>query len=364
MKIGFVINPVAGLGGAVGLKGTDGERYAKALQMGAVSQVAARATTALATAGDLLDTQFQTAGGAMGADVLSKFTNHFTVTYVPQAKTSKEDTQAACKSFTDIDLLIFVGGDGTARDILQAGQEVPVLGIPAGVKMHSSVFANTPEEAGNLLRMILISGFKIRSAEVMDVDEDALNEDRMSASLYGYLPSIEENDYMQSSKAMSYGASDEEMKQALAELFVADMEQDVLYLLGSGSTIAAVGHKLGIDKTMLGIDVYYNGRLLAKDVSEKELLKFLEEYEQARIVVTPIGSQGFIFGRGNQQLSAAVIRKVGVENVIVLATPAKLKEIKFLKVDTGDKELDALFKCYLQIDAQSKEEKVVRVADE
>lgn len=364
MKIGFVINPIAGLGGSVGLKGTDGKRCAEAKNRGAVSHVFERASEALECAGDLMDSEFQTAGGSMGEDVLRKFTSHITVTYTPKDNSDNEDTKAACKTFKDIDLLIFVGGDGTARDIMDARQDVPVLGIPAGVKMHSSVFANTPKEAGDLLRMILIGGFKIRSAEIMDVDENALDEDRMSASLYGYLPSIEENDFMQSSKTMSYGASDEEMKKSLAEFFVADMEKGVLYILGTGSTVEAVGRKLGIDKTMLGVDIVFNGTMLGKDLSEKEILTTLDKHPKAKIVVTPIGSQGFIFGRGNQQISAKVIRRVGVENVIVIATPAKLNEIKCIKVDTGDLELDAMFKCYMQIDAHSKEEHVVKIEEE
>ena len=364
MKIGFVINPIAGLGGSVGLKGTDGKRCIEAKNRGAVSHVSERALEAFECAGDLMDSEFQTAGGQMGEDVLRKFTSHVQVTYTPKDSSDSEDTKAACKTFKDIDLLIFAGGDGTARDIMDARQDIPVLGIPAGVKMHSSVFANTPKEAGDLLRMILIGGFKVRTAEVMDVDENALDEDRMSASLYGYLPSIEENDFMQSSKTMSYGASDEEMKKSLAEFFVADMKKDVLYILGTGSTVEAVGQKLGIDKTMLGVDTVYNGTMLGKDLSEKEILAALDMFQKAKIVVTPIGSQGFIFGRGNQQISAEVIRRVGVENVIVIATPAKLSEIKCIKVDTGDLELDAMFKCYLQIDAHSKEEHVVKLEEE
>lgn len=364
MKIGYVINPIAGLGGSVGLKGTDGKRCVEAKNRGAVSHVFKRASEAFECAGDLMDSEFQTAGGPMGEDILKKFTSRVKVTYIPKDDSDNDDTKAACKTFKDIDLLIFVGGDGTARDIMDARQDVPVLGIPAGVKMHSSVFANTPKEAGDLLRMILIGGFKIKSAEIMDVDENALDEDRMSASLYGYLPSIEENDFMQSSKTMSYGASDEEMKKSLAEFFVADMEKDVLYILGTGSTVEAVGRKLGIDKTMLGVDIVYNGTMLGKDLSENEILAALDKYPRARIVVTPIGSQGFIFGRGNQQISAKVIRRVGIENVIVIATPAKLNEIKCIKVDTGDLELDAMFKCYMQIDAHSKEKHIMKIEEE
>ena len=361
MKIGFVINPVAGMGGSVGLKGTDGTRSAEAVKLGAVPHTSDRAAEAFEIAGDLMDAEFQTAGGKMGENVLKKFTSRVTVTYVPSEQTSGEDTKKACASFSDIDLLIFAGGDGTARDIMDAIKDVPVLGIPAGVKMHSSVFANTPEEAGSLIRMILISGFKIRSAEVIDVDEDSLKEDQMKVSLYGYLPSVEESDYMQCSKTMSYGASDEQMKEALAEYFVADMEKNVLYILGTGSTVEAVGRKLGINKTMLGVDLYCNGNMLGKDVTEKEILSYLDEYDNAKIVVTPIGSQGFIFGRGNQQISAEVIRKIGVSNVLVIATPAKLKEIKSIKVDTGDKELDAMFKRYMQIDAHSKEKQLMEL---
>lgn len=363
MKIGFIINPVAGMGGSVGLKGTDGIRSLEAVKLGAVPHTSERAAEAFAAAGDLMDAEFQTAGGNMGEEVLKKFTSRITVTYVPSKETSREDTKKACVSFSGIDLLIFAGGDGTARDIMDARQDIPVLGIPAGVKMHSSVFANTPGEAGNLIRMILISGFKVRSAEVMDVDEDSLNEDKMKVSLYGYLPSVEESDYMQCSKTMAYGASDEKMKESLAEYFAAEMEKDVLYILGTGSTVEAVGRKLGIDKTMLGVDLYYNGNMLGKDVAEKEILACLDKYSNARIVVTPIGSQGFIFGRGNQQISAEVIRKVGVSNVLVIATPAKLKEIKSIKVDTGDKDLDSMFKRYMQIDAQSKKEQFVEVGE-
>jgi len=350
VRVGLVINPIAGMGGAVGLKGTDTpEVLEEAVRRGARPIAQGRTEEMLRAAGDLEGYDFFTAGGAMGENVLRSHTPRVTVVYTPGEVTAEEDTKAACSAVLEagVDLLLFTGGDGTARDVMDVVDEtVPVIGIPSGVKMHSGVFANTPGDAGVLLRRTRIENLPAHRTEVMDIDEAEVREGRISASLHGYMLTPEEPTLMQPYKLTLGGATEEQHKEAIARYFVDNMSPGVLYILGPGTTIGAVGDRLGVSKTLLGVDLAVDRRLLEKDVDEDTILRTLQSYPEARIVVSPIGAQGFIFGRGDQQISPRVIEKVGIRNIIVIATPIKMRATKALRVDTGDPRLDEQLRGY------------------
>jgi predicted polyphosphate/ATP-dependent NAD kinase len=350
VRVGLVINPIAGMGGAVGLKGTDSsEILAEAIRRGARPQAEERTYAAIKAAGELFGYDFITASGSMGEDVLRRCDAKMTVVQCSSEGTTDRDTLATCSQILQagVDLLLFAGGDGTARDVMDVvGERVPVIGIPCGVKMQSGVFANTPQAAGVLLRRYRVEGLPSKRAEVMDIDEEEVRQGRINTYLYGYMLTPDEPNLMQPFKLALGGRSDEENKIEVAKFFVENIQQGILYILGPGTTLEAVGRLMNIDKTLLGVDLVVDGQLLGKDVDERSILSALDRYPEARIVVTPIGAQGFIFGRGNQQISAKVIQKVGVRNVVILATPQKMRETRTLRVDTGDEKLDDILRGY------------------
>lgn len=355
MKLGLVINPMAGIGGAVGLKGSDGrEIVEQALDKGAQPRAQERTLAALSRFKDCAPGPVFTAAGAMGHEILSKAGIETEVVYSPASQiTTANDTQNAVYALCEksIDLLMFAGGDGTARDVLNAlrqhgsDEKLTVIGIPAGCKIHSAVYAVTPAQAGELVAG-LVKGqlFSVKSAEVMDLDEDAFRAGQVKASCYGYMNVPVDEQRMQ---AMKRGGVDTEslVLQEIAADFIDNMQDDVLYLIGSGTTTAALMESLDLDNTLLGIDAIINGELVASDLAEQDIVLLLndEAYSCAKIVVTAIGGQGHVFGRGNQQFSPTVIRRVGSDNIIIVATRDKLRSLEGrpLRVDTGDTELDA-----------------------
>lgn len=338
--VGFLLNPVAGMGGAVGLAGTDGQ-VAEALRRGAVPHASDRAVQALS----LLrkdDIAWYTCAGPMGEDVLERAgIDRSTVLYRPGIPTTAGDTKAACQAFLDagVDLVVFCGGDGTARDVVDAvGRSVPVLGIPAGVKMYSAVFAVNPAAAADLIRQA--GRIPCRDSEVMDVDEEAYRSGRLAARLYGYacVPFIPER--TQGGKQVFEQQDEERAKDDIAAFITEIMLPDTLYIIGAGSTTARIMERLGLAPTLLGVDAVRDGEVVARDADERTLLSLLDRYPQAKIVVSPIGAQGFVLGRGNQQISPAVLRRVGLSNLIVVATPGKLAGTPLLYVDSGEPALD------------------------
>ena len=348
-RIGFVINPVAGLGGAVGLKGSDGV-VAEALTRGAVPRSGERALLTLqqVRGKDLL---FTTCSGAMGEEILKHVkTVCYKVVYHPGNITTPEDTKNACRMFVDehVDLILFCGGDGTARDVFdEAGSGIPVLGIPAGVKMYSGVFALDPAAAAVIVDRT--GHWETRDAEILDVDEQQYRSGTLSTRLYGIgrVPYLEQ--YVQSEKHVIEEQDEERAKDEIARFITEVMLHDTLYIIGAGSTTECIARHLGFPKTLLGVDVFLNGSLVAEDADERTLLSLLNGNVPARIIVSPIGSQGFIFGRGTQQISAGVIRKFGPDNIIVIATPAKCRETPVLHIDTGDPSLDSQFPESVQV---------------
>jgi predicted polyphosphate/ATP-dependent NAD kinase len=346
---------MAGIGGAVGLKGSDGrEIVERALDKGAMPRAQERVLAALSRFRDFAPVPVFTAGGLMGRDVLDRAGIESEVVYSPASQiTTANDTRKAVYALCEksIDLLLFAGGDGTARDVLDAlkqhgtDEKLTVIGIPAGCKIHSAVYAVTPAQAGELVAG-LIEGqlLSVKSAEVMDLDEDAFRAGQLKASCYGYMNVPVDEQRMQ---AMKQGGVDTEslVLQDIAADFIDNMQDDVLYLIGSGTTTAALMESLGLDNTLLGIDAIFNGELVASDLAEQDILSLLDEaaYSSAKIVVTAIGGQGHVFGRGNQQFSPAVIRRVGSDNIVIVATRNKLRSLEGrpLRVDTGDTGLDA-----------------------
>ncbi len=366
--LGLIVNPIAGLGGRVGLKGTDGPEIVElARSLGARPAASERASVALRALAALPGLELITYPGEMGADAAAMGGLAATVIGAIQAgRTTAEDTYRAARDMRDwpVDLLLFAGGDGTARDIYRAvGLDLPVLGIPAGVKMHSAVYAISPRHAGELASLYLQgSAGRLREAEVMDIDEEAFRRGIVAARLYGYLRVPYRRQMVQGVKAASPGA-EQETARAIARAVIERMEAGCLYIVGPGTTTRAVAAALGLEKTLLGVDVIADGRLLAADVSEAQLLELMRG-RRARIIVTPIGGQGYLFGRGNQPISPRVIEAVGPANVIVVAAPEKLQALggRPLLVDSGDEAVDRLLCGYARVVTGYGEEAVCRVS--
>ncbi|MBM3948120.1 MAG: ATP-NAD kinase [SAR202 cluster bacterium] len=370
-KLGLIVNPVAGLGGRVGLKGTDGpEVVRKALKLGATPEAPKRAAEALRSLSAGVREQLEVIAppGKMGADEANAA--GFKPTIVggkpSGGETSPEDTKRAAKLMLEqgVDLLLFAGGDGTARDIYAAvGDKLPVVGIPAGVKMHSGVYATNPKAAARLVSAYLgAEPLPLRDVEVMDIDEEAFRQGSVSAKLYGYMKVPYEPNLVQGMKSGSSGGEDASLADVAAEV-AKRIEPDTVYVLGPGTTLRAVAKELGLEKTLLGVDILVNGDLVAKDVTETQVLKFIEG-KNAAIIVTPIGGQGHVFGRGNQQISPAAIRRVGKQNIIVVATPEKLATLRGrpLLVDTGDPETDTMLSGFLRVVTGFNVETVCRIS--
>lgn len=353
-RIGLVVNPVAGLGGRVGLKGSDGaDVQAKARALGATPQAGDRAALALAELRSRLggDLTVPTAAGPMGAVAVTAAGLTPEVWHEPGSPTTAADTAAAAAALVPrVDLLLFAGGDGTARDILDAvGPAVPVLGVPTGVKMHSAVFGTSPRAAGETAALMTAGGVRIREAEVMDLDEDAVRRGRVSARLYGHLR-VPDVPLRVQQRKMGGSVADPSSAGGIAAELAARAGPSGLLVLGPGGTTRAVAAALGTDVPLMGVNVLTGGRLTAADVSAAEL-EALVRASPAWIAVTPIGGQGFLLGRGNQQISPDALRAAGRGRLVVVATEAKLASLggRPLLVDTGDEDLDRELRGHLPV---------------
>ena len=385
-KIGLIINPVAGMGGSVGLKGTD-HVVEEALRRGAVPGSEKRAETALR---ELLPYKDEllvcTGAGHMGGELARRMgfrTEVFSAgTDTGAAKTPADTDILAASAFCfatagsdtialgkrllneQADLLLFAGGDGTARDIYQAvGTELVCVGIPAGVKIHSPVYAKNPGAAGKLAAMWMSGRIKrYEEKEVLDIDEDAYRSGHINTALYGYLKIPAERALTQNRKAPT-PLSDEAAIESIAYEVTDHMEPDVVYLVGAGTTTRGVMKKLGLPNTLIGVDVVENGKVLENDAYGERILSHIRG-KRAKLILTVTGGQGFLFGRGNQQLTPEVIRTVGKENLIILATSSKLAELRGnpLLVDTGDDALNEELCGYYRVITGYKEYTVCRVA--
>jgi predicted polyphosphate/ATP-dependent NAD kinase len=367
-RLGLIINPVAGIGGRVGLKGSDGiEIQQQALELGAVPRAGRRTKRALEVFGDDLGKlDVITPPGEMGAAIFQE------MGFAPQVlgeinpgATTAEDTSRAARAMLDsqVDLLLFAGGDGTARDVYRGiGDRLPVIGIPAGVKIHSAVFATHPQSAGELaLAFLKNRKMRLHEAEVVDLDEHAYRKGNISTRLYGFLMVPQHRHLVQNSKTPT-PATEAAQMEAIAVDVVESMQADWQYVLGPGTTTRAVAQCLGLEKTLVGVDVVTKDKVVGLDVNEEQLLGLVID-RPTKIILTPIGGQGFLFGRGNQPISARVIKKVGVDNIQVICTAGKLHTFtgRPLLVDTGDLKLDAELSGHISITTGYQERAVYRI---
>lgn len=362
MKLGIIINPTAGMGGPVGLKGTDGpDILKKAVRLGARSSAHARTQAALqallSLSGQL---EILTCPSPMGEQTVKE--SGFKPYILPlslREKTSAEDTVRAARMMQEkkVDLLLFTGGDGTARDIYQAvGNTQLVLGIPAGVKIHSAVYASNPVKAGELAKLFLEGKTReTREVEVMDISEEEYRQGRLSARLFAYLKIPYRKNFIQNKKAGST-SGEKYSQEAIAVEITENMSDDYYYIIGPGTTTRSIMEKLGLPSTLLGVDLVFKKKLVAGDLNETELLEKTRG-KKIKILVTPIGGQGFIFGRGNQQISPDIIIRAGKENILVAATKTKLHSFsgRPLLVDTGNKRADSLLQGYIKVITGYKE---------
>jgi len=368
-RIGVVVNPIAGMGGRVGLKGTDG-KVDEARDRGAEPRAPERARAALdALAGTGAAVAVIAFGGAMGEDAARAAGFDPVVVGEPSggedAATTAADTRAAVRAFVEhhVDLILFVGGDGTAVDVAETlaelDSEIPILGVPAGVKIYSSVFAVRPREAG----IVAASFDDVATGEVNDVDEDAYRAQEVSTELRAIAktPVAEQR---QASKQTGGGSV-----ATLAEGVAEEVEPGVTYVLGPGGTVGAIKAELGFEGTPLGVDVWRAdaegrddgsgvpaGEVVVRDGGADEIEAALGERNV--VVVSPIGGQGFVFGRGNQQISPEVIRRSSVE---IVATRAKLDGLDALRVDTGDPDLDEGLRGWHRVRVGRYERRLVSV---
>jgi predicted polyphosphate/ATP-dependent NAD kinase len=322
---------------------------------------------ALARITTVSDLDLVTYPGEMGQDAATACGFEPTVIgAITPGETTSKDTRKAARDLLElkVDLLLFAGGDGTARDIYDAvAVELPVLGIPAGVKIHSAVYATNPLNAGDLaLSFLGGTASSLREVEVMDIDEEALRQGIVSTRLYGYLKVPFLKRMLQGQKT-PVGLGEQGAIAAIASQIVNKMEAGWFYIIGPGTTTREITSRLGVEKTLIGVDVVAEGKLVAADVNEAQLLEYLEEH-RAKIIVTPVGGQGYVFGRGNQQISPEVIRRVGRDNIIIVSPPGKIHSLRGqpLLVDTGDRDVDEMLSGYVRVETGYREQIVYRVS--
>ena len=371
LKFGLVVNPLAGIGGAAGLKGSDAVDTEVALARGGRPRGEGRCARMLTALGATLgDIAWLTWGGAMGARCLLEVagehtTLHVSVVGTPASVTSANDTVAAARALqaAGVDLLVFVGGDGTARDIVDAlGDRLPVLGVPAGVKMHSGVFATTPETAAEVLQRLVTGGLvSVSQADVRDIDERALRRGEVNTRFYGELTVPEVGGFLQRTKEGGRENEGLALQEIAAEIVERLADYDRPVVLGPGGTVAAVKTALAIPASLLGVDVWRPGAgpLLDVDAATLEALGT----ELGAVIVSFTRRQGFLLGRGNQQISPAVLRRLPREKLWVVGSRSKLLTLdgRPLLVDTDDPILDRQLSGLTEVIAGYDDRLVYRV---
>jgi predicted polyphosphate/ATP-dependent NAD kinase len=359
------------MGGKVGLKGTNGTAK-KAAALGAKPIAPAKAVEFLKKLKELDHAkriEVVTCPGVMGEKETKAVGVQTEILPLHiKSETTATDTKSAVEKLValNVDLIVFVGGDGTARDILDAlgsSAVIPVLGVPSGVKMYSGVFAATSLDAAYVVQAFSEGEAEIMDFEIMDVSEKAFRDDAFSVSLYGILKGPFVPMRSVSSKHLSPDTVDEhENQMAVAKFIVEEIKPEATVILGPGSTMKCVADLLGVEKTLLGVDVCCN-KTVVKDVNERKILASVKDWKNTWLVLSPIGRQGMLLGRGNQQISPRIIRKIGREHIIVGASRSKLREIEggVLRVDTGDAEVDAMLKGYIKVAIDYREWRLVKI---
>jgi predicted polyphosphate/ATP-dependent NAD kinase len=365
--LGLIINPISGMGGSVGLKGTDGKYILmKAIELGAKPNAQNRTKELLKELTPVKSKlKFITCPADMGAKILKEMEFEFETIHSSIFEnintiydTTVDHTKTAArimKDIEDLQLLLFVGGDGTARDIASIiDNNKPCLGIPAGVKIYSSVFSINPKSASSLIMQFLWEETALRESEVLDIDEDQYRKGNLVSKPYGYLLTPYNPDYSQLSKE---GTPDSDLnnQERIAKRIIEEMEEGVLYLIGPGTTTKAITNALKQEKTVLGIDLLLNKQIIATDLNEQQILAHIEG-KTAKIIVSLIGKQGFLFGRGNLQFTPHILKKIGSKNILIISTRFKLQNIpnQILRIDTRDPGLDeemkGLYKIFVDYD--------------
>jgi predicted polyphosphate/ATP-dependent NAD kinase len=363
-KIGLIVNPIAGMGGSVGLKGTDGTIYKKAIELGAKPVTPKRTEELLSHITHKKGIELFVAPGKMGETYIEKFGIAFKLIGHISKETTSEDTKKIARKMVDegIELLIFVGGDGTARDVFDAiDLKIPVIAVPSGVKIFSPVFAVSARAAAEMVDAF-IKRTELIEMEVLDIDEDAFRDNRLASKLYGYLMVPDAKRLLQKGKEASRRDKTSVYNTIeIAKEIVEKMDKETLYLLGPGTTLKAISDEMGLPKTLLGVDAVFNSKLIGRDLNEEGILKLLGKYKSKKLVVTPIGGNGFIFGRGSKQFTPEILRQVGRENIMIVGTYDKVSKLDCLRVDTGDFKVDELLSGHIKVMVGKKEEMVMEV---
>ena len=377
VKLGLLVNPDAGLGGRLGLKGSDGQAEI-ARSRGAQDRSGPRMRIMLdhlvAISKESLDgIQWYLSEGRMGTDWIPPTISPFGIIHSSNSSTDANDTSQLVASLidSDIDLLIYAGGDGTTRDVVAAlsqygRPELPIIGVPTGVKMHSGCFASSPKAAAEVLSAWLEGDLLLSSTEVLDLDEDLYREGKWVVRLYAEAITPASPRWMQGSKMRVEASGEEEVIQGLAEHVRETLIDDQMMIIwGSGGTLRTIGEILGFELNTLGIDITLGTNIVASDLNEKEILAALEGHQgDVILLLSPMGGQGFLIGRGNLQLSPDVLRMIGVDRVLGIVTPAKMLTLRSLRVETGDPEMDERFskKKYLKVLQGYRTTRVLRVS--
>jgi len=376
MRVGIVVNPDAGLGGKLGFKGSDG-RAKEARKAGAQDRAGPRMALCLDRFAELLNSSLNRAGisptllawdGRMGGDWI---TNDYTSLGETPDSTSADDTNSLVSQLIehDVDVILYAGGDGTTRDIVNTLGEVkiPLIGVPGGVKMHSGCFATTPNAAAEVLFSFVIGDLMSSITEVMDLDEEIYLTGQWKVRMYGEALTPASPRFMQGAKQQVERSSEAEIIEGLAshinELIINDPELMVVW--GSGGTLRLIGELIGQELTLLGIDIQYQDKVY-NDLNEQELIKILSTHSGNKLLLlSPMGGQGFLIGRGNLQLSPEVLRIIGIESILGVATPGKLTGLSNVRIDTGEESLDNEFKQrkFVKMLQGYRTTRVIRVAD-
>ena len=377
VRLGLLVNPDAGLGGRLGLKGSDGQAEiarSKGAQDRSGPRMRAMLDHLITISKDNLDgIQWYVSKGRMGTDWISPAISSLEVIHSSSSSTDANDTSQLVGSMigSDIDLLVYAGGDGTTRDVVAAlseygRPELPIIGVPTGVKMHSGCFASSPKAAAEVLSAWLEGDLLLSSTEVLDLDEDLYRQGKWVVKLYAEAITPASPRWMQGSKMRVEASGEEEIIQGLADHVRETLIDDRMMIVwGPGGTLRTIGGILGFELNTLGIDITVGGNIIGSDLNENEILSALKEHQgDVILLLSPMGGQGFLIGRGNLQLSPDVLRIIGVNRVLGIVTPAKMLTLRSLRIETGDSEMDQRFseKKYLKVLQGYRTTRVLKVS--